>query len=102
MSDPTRAISTAPLLPDIQLAGEPPARQAAVNPFHAMFQQAVSQVEAFQQQSQAATASFLNGDQPELHQVVLATQRAQVAFDLFAQIRNKVVQAYQEAMRMQM
>jgi flagellar hook-basal body complex protein FliE len=33
---------------------------------------------------------------------VLATQRAELAFDLFLEMRNKVVQAYQEIMRMQM
>jgi flagellar hook-basal body complex protein FliE len=33
---------------------------------------------------------------------VLATQRAEIAFDLGLQVRNKVVQAYQEIMRMQM
>jgi flagellar hook-basal body complex protein FliE len=32
---------------------------------------------------------------------VLATQRAELAFELFLQVRNKVVQAYQEIMRMQ-
>ena len=32
----------------------------------------------------------------------LATQRAELALDLFLQTRNKVVSAYQEIMRMQM
>jgi flagellar hook-basal body complex protein FliE len=34
--------------------------------------------------------------------VALATQQAELAFDLFLQVRNKVVSAYQEVMRMQM
>ena len=33
---------------------------------------------------------------------VLATQRAELAFELFMQVRNKVVSAYQEVMRMQL
>ena len=37
----------------------------------------------------------------ELHATALAVQRAELAFDLFLQARNKVVQAYQEIMRMQ-
>jgi flagellar hook-basal body complex protein FliE len=32
----------------------------------------------------------------------MATQRAELAFELFLQARNKVVSAYQEIMRMQM
>lgn len=102
--DPIRQISTRPLSADIRLAGETAAGvKAADGPsFDKLFQSAVSQVETFRQQSQAAADRFLNGESEELHQVVLATQRAQVAFDLFAQVRNKVVQAYQEVMRMQM
>jgi flagellar hook-basal body complex protein FliE len=34
--------------------------------------------------------------------VVLAGQRADVAFELFLGVRNKVVSAYQEIMRMQL
>jgi len=37
-----------------------------------------------------------------LHTAVLATQRAELFFQLFLQARNKVVDAYQEIMRMQM
>jgi flagellar hook-basal body complex protein FliE len=33
--------------------------------------------------------------------VALASQRAELEFDLFLQVRNKVVSAYQEVMRMQ-
>jgi flagellar hook-basal body complex protein FliE len=32
---------------------------------------------------------------------VMATQKAEMAFELFLQVRNKVVSAYQEIMRMQ-
>ena len=45
---------------------------------------------------------FLAGDSEELHTTILATQRAELAFEMFLQTRNKVVGAYQEIMRMQM
>jgi flagellar hook-basal body complex protein FliE len=46
---------------------------------------------------------FLSGDGSEdIHTTVLATQRAELAFEMFQQVRNKVVSAYQEIMRMQM
>jgi flagellar hook-basal body complex protein FliE len=32
----------------------------------------------------------------------MAAQRAELSFDLFLQVRNKVVSAYQEIMKMQM
>jgi flagellar hook-basal body complex protein FliE len=45
---------------------------------------------------------FLSGDGQELHSAVLAVQRADLAFELGLQVRNKVVSAYQEIMRLQM
>jgi flagellar hook-basal body complex protein FliE len=46
--------------------------------------------------------SFLAGEGGELHSTIMATQRAELSFELFQQVRNKVVSAYQEIMRMQM
>ena len=45
---------------------------------------------------------FLSGEGEDLHTTILATQQAELSFDLFLQMRNKVVSAYQEIMRMQM
>ena len=50
----------------------------------------------------ASVERFLSGEGEELHTTILATQRAELSFDLFLQVRNKVVSAYQEIMRMQM
>ena len=44
---------------------------------------------------------FLNGEGEEIHKVALASQQADLSFQLFLQMRNKVVSAYQEVMRMQ-
>ena len=43
----------------------------------------------------------LTGDGEEVHSVALATQRAELAFEMFIQVRNKVVSAYQSVMQMQ-
>jgi flagellar hook-basal body complex protein FliE len=57
-----------------------------------------------QQQHDAATAvnQFLSGEGGELHSVALTQQRASLSLDLFLQVRNKVISAYQEVMKMQM
>lgn len=77
-----------------------PAPAKGKDAFAAVFQDAVAKVQAFQDQSQLSTERFLNGEQEEIHKVALDAQRAEIAFDLFMQGRNKVVQAYQEIMRM--
>jgi flagellar hook-basal body complex protein FliE len=63
---------------------------------------AIQQVEAVQQNASQSVERFLSGDGEELHTTILATQQAELSLDLFLQMRNKVVSAYQEIMRMQM
>lgn len=48
------------------------------------------------------TQDFALGKDVELHQVVTATEQASLALQLTIQIRNKVQEAYQEIMRMQL
>jgi flagellar hook-basal body complex protein FliE len=69
--------------------------------FHGVFMDAVSKVESFQQNATGSVNRFLSGEGEELHQVALATKQAELSFDLFMQVRNKVVAAYDEVMRMQ-
>lgn len=70
--------------------------------FSRIFEQAVARVEQYQQENRAQVDKFLAGEDVEVHDVVLATQKAELAFEMFLQVRNKVVQAYQEIMRMQL
>ena len=48
-----------------------------------------------------AIQGYLSGQNGELHSTILATQTAELQFDMFMQVRNKVVGAYQEIMKMQ-
>ena len=49
----------------------------------------------------ASVHNFLSGEGDDLHKTIMATQRADLAGELFLQVRNKVVAAYQEVMKMQ-
>ena len=69
--------------------------------FSELFQSSVKQVQGYQQSAHQQVEQFLAGETEDLHKVALATQQAELSFDLFVQVRNKVVQAYQEIMRMQ-
>ena len=79
-------------------------RPAAGNPgeFRKFLSSAIREVELARTEADTRTQRFLSGENEELHQVVLATQHAEISLELFQQVRNKVVQAYQEVMRMQM
>ncbi|MGO9239689.1 MAG: flagellar hook-basal body complex protein FliE [Bryobacteraceae bacterium] len=62
---------------------------------------ALNNVEAAQKTAHASADSFMRGETEEIHKVALDQQRAAIAFDFFLQVRNKVVSAYQEIMKMQ-
>jgi flagellar hook-basal body complex protein FliE len=70
--------------------------------FQEVFTGAIQSVETLGQNASASVQRFLSGEGEELHSTILATQRADLAFEMFMQVRNKVVSAYQEIMRMQM
>jgi flagellar hook-basal body complex protein FliE len=70
--------------------------------FQDVFAGAVRQVESLGRTASASVERFLSGEGEELHTAVMATNRAELAFDLFLQTRNKVVNAYQEVMKMQL
>jgi len=44
----------------------------------------------------------MSGEGDDLHSTILASQRAELEFQMFMQVRNKVVSAYQEVMKMQL
>ena len=69
--------------------------------FGSAFQDAIARVEHQRVEARASLDRFLSGEGEELHQVAIATQKAELSFEMFQQVRNKVVQAYQEVMRMQ-
>lgn len=48
-----------------------------------------------------AIASLAAGENVDLHQVMLSMQEADISFQVAMQVRNKLVDAYQEIMRMQ-
>jgi flagellar hook-basal body complex protein FliE len=59
--------------------------------------------EVNQKQTTAADTvrGLLNGENVQLHQAVLAMEEASVSFQLMVEVRNKLLESYQELMRMQ-
>lgn len=63
--------------------------------------QMVQEVQAKQAQANTAMTGVLAGDGVPLHEAVLASEEASVAFQLMVEVRNKLLESYQELMRMQ-
>jgi len=100
MSLPITFIRAPAVIPDLTPAAG--AAGKAGGNFGSVLADAIGRVDQTQKDSQSSIAKFLSGEDEEVHKVALATQQAALSFDLFLQVRNKVVSAYQEVMRMQM
>ena len=79
-----------------------PGTSAPSGDFRGVLEGAIQKVEQTGNAATKAVEGFLSGDGQELHSAILAVQRADLAFELGLQVRNKVVSAYQEIMRLQM
>ena len=88
-------------LPKIGLAPAGPAGIAPHDGFGQVLDGLVATVAAKQDAAAATTRSVLLGNTDNLHQSVIAMQEASVAFSMMVEVRNKLVESYQELMRMQ-
>jgi len=70
--------------------------------FAQVLQNSIAAVSQTQQQAEAMAANFAAGNNSEnLHEVMLALQKASLSFQEMVQVRNKLVSAYQDVMNMQ-
>lgn len=62
--------------------------------------EAIDKVNDYQVQSDTLTNKLIQGENVELHEVMIAAQKANITLNATVEIRNKVIEAYQEIMRM--
>jgi flagellar hook-basal body complex protein FliE len=62
---------------------------------------AVQEVSAKQSAASAAVTGLISGQNISLHQAMISMQEASVSFQLMVEVRNKLLESYQELMRMQ-
>jgi flagellar hook-basal body complex protein FliE len=95
-----------PLMPVLPVSpAEQPGALAPARPaddsFGAMLGRMVAEVNARQIGAAQAVNQLQAGDPVSLHQAVIAMEEANVSFQLMVEVRNKLLDAYQEIMRMQ-
>jgi flagellar hook-basal body complex protein FliE len=78
-----------------------PSTDAPYANFGAMLREVVGQVNDAQQHAADLAERFARGEPVDEQTLVLAMERASLAFQLTLQVRNKVLEAYQEVMRLQ-
>lgn len=53
-------------------------------------------------EAENVTESFIKGEDVDIHEVMLKSEEAKISLQMAVQIRNKLVEAYQELNRMQL
>ncbi len=70
--------------------------------FGKMLKEMVGDVDALQTRASNAAQAAVNGQNVEVHDVMIAMEESRLAFDLMLEIRNKLVDAYSQLMQMRM
>ena len=60
----------------------------------------IEQVDSLQQKADGAIQELATGRQKDLHQTMIAIEKAEISFKLLMKVRNKIISAYEEIMRM--
>jgi flagellar hook-basal body complex protein FliE len=89
-----------PTLPD--RSSQPGGAASGAPDFGQVLKQAIGQVEQDQQNAELAAARLASGQVQDVAEVMVASERANLSLGLALQVRNKVLDAYQEIMRMPM
>jgi flagellar hook-basal body complex protein FliE len=83
------------------LGGEVAGAERATLSFADFLQSELVQAESKIQMAEEQVQALALGETDNLHQVMTALSKAQTAFELVVEVRNKLLEGYQEVMRMQ-
>ena len=82
--------------PPPQLSAPPAVGEGTGASFKEFMLQSIGEVNGMQQEAQAAVEQLATGGDANLAEVMTAVQKADMSFRLMMQMRNKLVQAYQQ------
>jgi len=69
--------------------------------FSEMLSKSIREIDMLQKDADISIENLAAGENTDIHQTMIAMEKADIAMKLMIQIRNKVVGAYEEIMRMQ-
>lgn len=84
-----------------KLGAHPAPGDDAAGSFIETLNQSIERVNQLQKEADQAIEELATGESKSVHGAMIAVSKADMAFRLTMQVRNKMVEAYQEVMRMQ-
>jgi flagellar hook-basal body complex protein FliE len=96
-------VSEANVLKEMQAQGmqAPSAAGDGAHSFSSMLRNSVDQVNTYQHEADTAVKEMVAGRSKNIHETMLTIERADTSLKLMTQVRNKILDAYKEIMRMQ-
>ncbi len=85
------------LMPSVSAYKQPASTPSSFTKF---LSEAVQQVNEIEKRSEGELQKFLSNES-DLHSVMIALEKADTSFQMMMQVRNKIVEAYQEIMKSQ-
>lgn len=75
--------------------------QTEVTSFKDILMNALQNVSQLEKESETITNDFIAGRSDSIHSVLIAAEKASLSLDMLLEVRNKVLDSYNEIMRMQ-
>jgi flagellar hook-basal body complex protein FliE len=75
--------------------------EGAGNSFSSMLQNSIKEVNQLQNEADSSIEQLIVGRSRNLHETMIALEKADISFRLMMEVRNKIIDAYHEIMRMQ-
>jgi flagellar hook-basal body complex protein FliE len=82
-------------------SGNRGARETGEGSFSQFIKDGFSEVDRLKKEADKAVFDLAAGKNQDIHNTMISVEKAGVAFELMAQVRNRVIKAYEEVMRMQ-
>jgi flagellar hook-basal body complex protein FliE len=79
----------------------PQTRAPEETSFQSTLDKFVNEVNDLQLNADTSTQKLMSGELQDVHQVMMAMEEANTSFQLMMEMRNKILEAYREVMRMQ-
>lgn len=96
--DPAVPVSVPASIP---VSGSAGVAAAAPAPFADLLTEAVGSVEQLEQQAKVSIEGLISGKGVDVHEAMIAAQKADMGFEMVLSVRNKALSAYQQVMGMQ-
>lgn len=89
------------IVTNAQQIGKTGSAQQSESSFSNILTQAIDNIEETEAEVQLANDGLLTGETDDIHTALIASQKAEIAVSLAVEVRNRVLEAYNSVMNMQ-